>query len=333
MFYKLLKSISITKVFPHFAFWGSFFLLFIYQNPNATWQEYLENLQILSVIGIAIYINLYLLLPLFFSKKYFLYFILLTVNILLIAFLLTLITQDFFNNSKGSGFFQNVINTFSLILLTSGLKFFRDNNRKQIQIKVLENAKLKAELSLLKAQINPHFFFNSLNNLYGMILHNRNQQATETILKLSDLMRYVLESSQEEMVSLNAETKFLQNYLALEKIRISQEIDIQFEISLSNTTTEIPPLLFISLVENVFKHAVTQHTHKGFAHFSLSLQDKQLFFEAKNSLSKHSLKDIEKSGRGLENLQKRLEILYPNRHHLSIEKDENMYQVTLFIEL
>lgn len=323
----------IKKVLPHFAFWGGFFLIFVYQNPNASWQDYLVNLKFLGLLSIAIYINLYLLLPLFFSKKYFLYFALLIINVLLVAFLLTISIGNFTNPEKGTSFLQNVINVFSIILLTSGLKFFRDNNRKQIQIKALENAKLKAELSLLKAQINPHFFFNSLNNLYGMILHHRNQQATETILKLSDLMRYILESNQQETVSLQSEITFLQNYLALEKIRISQEIDIQFETSLSDIQIEIPPLLFIALVENVFKHAVTQHTHKGFAYFSLSLQDKQLFFEAKNSRSKHYLAETQKSGRGLENLQKRLDILYPQKHTLNIEKSEEIYQVNLFIEL
>lgn len=164
-------------------------------------------------------------------------------------------------------FLASVLDTFFSIIVTGSLKLLRDNNQKQKQINSIENAKLKAELALLKVQINPHFFFNSLNNLYGMVLKNRNKQASEAILKLSDLMRYMLESNQEEKVSLSKEIKFIQNYLALEQIRISQDFDIQFEISLSHQNIEIPPLLLIPLVENIFKHVVNQHTEKGFIVF------------------------------------------------------------------
>lgn len=326
-------SKTFIKIFPHLIFWVGLFLLFVYQNPKSAWQDYLDNLMILATISIAIYVNLYLLLPLFFSKKYGLYFILLLTNILVVGFLLTLAVGGFGKEAKGTDFFQNTINVFFLILLTSGLKFFREYNRKQMQVKILENAKLKAELDLLKAQINPHFLFNSLNSLYGMVLENHNQQASETILKLSDLMRYILESNQKEKVSLTEEVKFIQNYLALEQIRISPEIEIRLDTSLKKEDIDIPPLLFIPLVENVFKHAINQHIDKGFAHFSLSLQHQQLFFETKNSLPLHQFDDKQSSGTGLKNLEKRLALLYPNRHNLSIEKDEAIYQVNLFIEL
>lgn len=324
---------KIPKIILHFAFWISIYLAIAYQNIDAPPIHHLYFLRDLVIWAIAAYINLYLLLPYFFlRKKYLSYTILLIINILAIAFVLTLF-RNFTEKSATIVFLANILDTFFAIIIIASLKLLRDNSRKQMQIKTLENAKLTTELSLLKAQINPHFFFNSLNNLYGMVLQNRNKQASNMILKLSNLMRYVLESNTKEVVSLEDEVKFIQNYLALEQIRLSQDFDIHFEISLTHQNTKIPPLLFITLVENVFKHAITQHTEKGFAHFSLSLQDTQLFFEAKNSLPTHQTNTAEKTGTGLQNLRKRLEILYPHKYTLSIEKTEKMYQINLFFEL
>ena len=319
---------------PHLCFWGGLFLLFSYQNRGSSWQRYFEHLQVLSIVSVAVYINLYFLMPRFFlTGKYVIYALFLSSNVFVDAYFLTIVMQKFETPWEDAGLVQNMINTVFMILITSSLKFFRDNNRKQLQINALENAKLKADLSLLKAQLNPHFFFNSLNNLYGMVLQNRNQQASKTILELSGLMRYLLETHQKERTSLKAEIQFIRNYLALERIRIAKDFKIQFETSLTNDQIELPPLLFIPLVENIFKHAVDQHTEKGFASISLSVQGEQLFFEVKNSFSAHFIKDSQKSGRGLENLQKRLELLYPGRHRLTIDNGGAIYKVTLFLAL
>ncbi len=317
----------------HLFFWSGFLLLFYFQNKDTTIIEYAKLMSILIIASIAVYSNLYVLFPTYFNKKKFTtYTILLTLLIIITA----LLTTYLFSTQKINifyAFLQNIVNIFFFIVITSGLKFFRDNNRNQLQIKELENVQLNTELSLLKSQINPHFLFNSLNNLYGLILHNKNQVAAKNILSLSELMRYVLESSNQKEVVLHEEIRFINNYLDLERIRLPNRIDIRFDVSLSSDTIEISPLLFIPMIENAFKHGIDHHTQKAFLHFSLSVQGNELFFEAKNSLSDITIREEHVSGKGLINLQKRLDILYPNKHSLSIEKDKKTYAIILILDL
>jgi LytS/YehU family sensor histidine kinase len=195
-----------------------------------------------------------------------------------------------------------------------------------------EKEQLKTELSLLKAQVNPHFLFNTLNNLYGLILQNENLQAAEITLKLSDLMRYLLESSKTERISLQKEIKFLEDYLVLEKIRLSAQADIRFVVYGLEKDIFVAPLFFIPFVENAFKHGLQSISESSFAHFSLSIQGKDLFFEAVNSVGQN-ITTPEKSGTGLENLRKRLELLYPEKHLLEVEKNEGIFKVILQISI
>jgi LytS/YehU family sensor histidine kinase len=185
---------------------------------------------------------------------------------------------------------------------------------------------------LLKSQVNPHFLFNTLNNLYGLITQNQNQQASDVTLKLADLMRYLLESSKTDLVNLNKEIQFIDDYLSLEKIRLSQKTDINFTVSGMNKELFVAPLLFIPLVENAFKHGLNTILADSFAHFSLSVQGNELFFEAINSVEK-STENSEKSGTGLENLKKRLQLIYPQKHQLDIEQTSNQFKVILHIQL
>lgn len=227
---------------------------------------------------------------------------------------------------------QHFINLFFFIVITGSLKFLREFFRKQVQLIKAENEQLKTELSLLKSQVNPHFLFNTLNNLYGLIVQQQNEQAASITLKLSDLMRYLLESSKIEKVSLQKEIKFLKDYLALEKIRLAQNVDMCFEISGFKNEVFVAPLLFIPLVENTFKHGLQSVSENSFAHFSLALQGKELYFEAKNSVGKN-LSVQEKSGTGLENLRKRLMLIYPEKHLLAIEQKDGIFKVILHLNL
>lgn len=236
------------------------------------------------------------------------------------------------NTSFSIPIFQHFTNIFFFVVITSSLKFLREFLRKQELLIKSENEQLKTELSLLKSQVNPHFLFNTLNNLYGLILQNQNSQAAEITLKLSDLMRYILESSKTEKVSLKKEIKFLEDYLALEKIRLSQQADICLEVSGIESDVFVAPLLFIPLVENAFKHGFQTLSKDSFAHFSLALQGNELYFEAHNSVGK-TIENQAKSGTGLDNLRKRLALIYPTKHFLEIEEKENSFKLTLQINL
>jgi sensor histidine kinase YesM len=320
-----------SRITYHLAFWGLYNLLFSLQNPNAELQDYISWFIVLLVSGIVVYLNLYLLFPkYFFKKKYFIYSFFLVLTIGLGAFTLRLLFPSG-NAIISLPFFQHFTDQFFLVVITSSLKFFREYSRKQELLIKSENEQLKTELSLLKSQVNPHFLFNTLNNLYGLITQNQNGQAAEITLKLSDLMRYILESSKTDKVSLNKEIKFLEDYLVLEKIRLPANVDIRFDVYGLEKDIFVAPLLFIPLVENAFKHGLQSISENNFAHFTLSVQGNDLFFEAKNSIGKNLQKV--KSGTGLENLRKRLKLMYPEKHLLELELNQGIFKVILQITI
>jgi sensor histidine kinase YesM len=319
------------RVLYHLAFWCFFIFLFWQQNPDATTQEYLSWFTVLGVAGLVVYTNLYLLFSrYFFEKKYIFYSLFLIVTISSGAFILKLLFPSG-NASFTLPVFQHFVNLFFIVVITSSFKLFREYSRKQELLIRVENEQLKTELDLLKSQVNPHFLFNTLNNLYGLITQNQNEQAAEITLKLSDLMRYVLESSKTDKVSLNKEIKFLEDYLVLEKIRLPANADIRFDVYGLEKDIFVAPLLFIPLVENAFKHGLQSISENNFAHFTLSVQANDLFFEAKNSIDKNLQKV--KSGTGLENLCRRLKLMYPEKHLLEVELNQGIFKVILQISI
>ncbi|MFN5425725.1 MAG: sensor histidine kinase [Bacteroidota bacterium] len=320
------------RVLIHGAFWTFFLLLYLQQNPSANITEYLSWITVLLVCAVVIYSNLYFLLPVFFfRKKYVSYSIYLLALIITGALSLKLIFasgNEFFNISL----LQHCINLFFFIIITSSLKFLREYAKKEKSLIKAENEQLKSELDLLKSQVNPHFLFNTLNNLYGLIQNNNNEKAAEITLKLADLMRYLLDSSKIELINLRDEIKFLEDYLTLEKIRLSNSSDINFEISGLDKEILIAPLLLIPLVENVFKHGLLTVSNNCYAHFSLSIQGKELYFEAKNSIG-NTINKTARLGNGLNNLKKRLQLIYPERHQLQFEETDNQFKVILYLQL
>jgi len=196
-------------------------------------------------------------------------------------------------------------------------------------LKTLQADKAKAELSLLKSQINPHFFFNTLNNLYGLVVE-KSEQAPDVILKLSDMMRYTIYEGKEEVVLLKDEIRYLENYIELHKIRYQKKVEILFTHDVEEGL-KVAPLLFIILLENAFKHGVEKMRKHAFIHLQMQSQGKQLFFTIENNFDE--LDSNHPPGIGLDNLKQRLAYLYPNQHELIIEKKEAIYKAQLNLEL
>lgn len=182
------------------------------------------------------------------------------------------------------------------------------------RISDLQQEKTATELSLLKQQINPHFFFNTLNNVYSMSL-TKDEQTPAAILGLSELMRYVIYQGQENTVPLADEVKYIEDYLTLQKLRHHQEVDIVFDTNIENMATEISPLLLIILIENAFKHGIEPADDNGYIHMQLHQEGGQLTFDIRNSVEATTSSSV--GGLGLVNLQKRLSLSYPDRHTLS----------------
>lgn len=222
----------------------------------------------------------------------------------------------------GSIFFLMII-TIPLTILIQWISMAKKVNS-------LEKEKIDNELSLLKQQINPHFFFNTLNNIYAMS-RKKNKDTPEAILQLSDLMRYVIYKGKESTVTLKEEIKYIEDYIKLQQLRLSQSFDYKFEIDLQDPELKITPLLYIILIENAFKHGIELASEECFLHLTINQIGKQVTFSARNSIEDNNL--VRNPGVGLENLKRRLELIYPNSHRLNIEKSNRYYKVNLSIDL
>ena len=201
----------------------------------------------------------------------------------------------------------------------------------QNKINELRNEQLTTELAFLKNQINPHFFFNTLNNLYALTLEN-SKAAPKVILKLSDLMRYTLYEGREEKVSLDQEIRCLYDYLELQQLRIHKPFDLRFEQQVEAPSVIIPPLLFLTLIENAFKHGVDTLTTGAYVHIELKSNENQLIFKLKNNFDPSERKSG--SGTGHRNTKRRLDLLYPDdRHTLSIQDEQSVFTLKMTIDL
>lgn len=191
----------------------------------------------------------------------------------------------------------------------------------------LKAEKSKTELSLLKSQINPHFFFNTLNNLYALTIKN-SKQAPDVILKLSDMMRYTIYEGEKETVKLGDEIDYLNNYIELHKIRYKKTVDISFKHDI-DTSLSIAPLLYIILLENAFKHGIETLTENAFIHINLYEDDDFIHFNIENNFDPKEIS--EDKGIGLSNLKRRLALIYPKKHELISYQENNIYRTTLKI--
>ncbi len=191
----------------------------------------------------------------------------------------------------------------------------------------LEKQKSDAELSLLKQQINPHFFFNTLNSLYALSL-TKDEKTPDVIWQLSELMRYVIYKGKEESVSLAEEVKYIEDYIELQEIRLHKKLDYRIEKNITDDSIKVPPLLFIILVENAFKHGIEPAEKDCFLHIQIDSSEENLVFTCTNSIEETSK---EKPGIGLKNLQQRLNLRYSDRHELLITDSKNSFKTVLKI--
>jgi sensor histidine kinase YesM len=225
----------------------------------------------------------------------------------------------------------NYIVPTSVFFLSLPFIMLQEWYKRQHTISELEREKTATELDLLKQQINPHFFFNTLNNLYAMSL-TQDEETPETILKLSELMRYVIYQGQQEQVPIKAEIKYLQDYLDLQQIRLHQQAKINFQVDTKKADLTVAPLLFIILLENAFKHGIEPAEEASFLDIELTTSDSLLTFSCRNSIAEVATGE-KKSGIGLQNLGRRLEILYPDRHELTLEASDKDFTATLKLKL
>jgi len=198
--------------------------------------------------------------------------------------------------------------------------------------KDLENQKLQAELSYLKMQVNPHFLFNALNNIYSLAISEKGKKTGDSIMKLSELLRYVLYEKEDEQnkVSLEKEIKHINSYIDLVKLRYENGVYINFSIEGYTSNKRIAPLLLFPLIENASKHGVMNDPDKP-TQIDLNVADSSIRFTIKNYKNNY-LKD-ETGGIGIQNVQKRLDLLYPNQYTLKVDESGDQFIVDLQLPL
>lgn len=337
------------KILGHTLFWicATSFLVFVaHNNSKIPMQTLLVAFVLFGCINISLfYINYLVLIPRFLDKKqykrYFLSLLAAMVTVGLIKYGLSTQFWDVMHpkvpNEKMereelhfvSYFFSTFVTSILFIIFSIILQFTVDwftNERVQ---RDLENQRLTAELSFLRSQINPHFLFNSLNSIYSLA-YQKSDTTPEAILKLSEIMRYMLYECNDNKVDLAKELTYLQNYIDLQKIRFGNKAYVDLEVNGVVTNQRIAPLLLIAFIENAFKHGVANDPAHPIK-LIINVSDGHLSFYMENQ--KHAHNRDASGGIGLHNVKRRLDLLYPGNYNLEIHDDADTYTCELSLIL
>ncbi|MFY0630931.1 MAG: histidine kinase [Flavobacteriaceae bacterium] len=293
---------------------------------DSDYDFYLWQLGFAVSIMAVIWINHFILIPFFYDKKkYFLYSILLIGSIFLTSYLKGYSPTSWVGVYKMFFFLIYTTGTgMAAFFLRRSILFRRKNDEK-------EKLQKEMELTYLKEQVNPHFLFNSLNSIYALS-RQQSPETPEVVMQLSELMRYQLESSKKETVLLKEELEFIENYLLLEEKRLSKRCTVEFLIEGDLSGLRISPMLLIPFVENAIKHGAQSTNDQSKIDISITIKNTALHFVVVNS-KPSMITESNRNGLGLENVRRRLGLLYPNVHTLDITDKRNEYHVTLTIDL
>ena len=289
-----------------------------------------------------VYVHLYYLVPQFLNqKKYKVYFLLTIASLFIYSFFNYLVLTNLplsWITLKMSYYINTLAPMYDVLeglfafVITYALKYTWLAISTQNKILELEKDNLQLELNVLKAQVNPHFLFNSLNNIYALSLQ-KSDETPETVLKLSNLMRYVLYDCNAVKVPITKEIQFIYDYVQLEKIRHGTTERIVFNLNGKPDDSEIEPFLLIPFVENAFKHGLNNEPSKNWLNIDFDFRNKVVSLRVENPLNEHGSSKNLPSGIGLQNVRKRLKLLYPNKHKLYVTVGENTYLTELIIDI
>ncbi len=347
---------NLRTILIHATFWIGYFVLLVFGFSSRMEYEtaLAGSLLILTPQVLLVYLHMEFFVPSFLmSKKYaeFAFFLILT---LVVSYLiLDFINSNFFtpedvfrpsgrfrqfdrppghrpfNPARGITFLSFLV-TVALLLLSTAYKASQIAFKKDREASELKSQKLDAELKFLKSQINPHFLFNSLNNVYTLS-KLKSDSAPEMILKLSEILRYLLYDCSQDKVALGKEIAYIRNYIELQKLKDQEVINIKADFSGVDEKLMIAPMLFIPYIENSFKHSKFEDLTQGWIQMSLRQQDHELTFEISNSVPPLSFPKDRQSGIGLDNVRRRLELLYPDKHNLNMSQSPTDFSVVLKI--
>ena len=345
------KNLKIT-LRHHVIFWLIYFLL-----NTLRWGNYFDNYEYslkTTLLGFPIhmilcYLNIFVLMPKFvFKRKYFLYVFFLILSLISMVFIKFNLTYFLISTNiwpEGPAVIHDVTFSYSIdmmigelyvITFVTAIKITMDWLQEQKRVTALEKTQLETELLFLRTQVSPHFFFNTLNNIYSLAIE-KSDKTPKLILRLSELMRYLLYETKSKRQSLEKEIICIQNYLDLEQIRYGKLLKVNTEIIGDISDKKIAPILLLSFIENAFKHGANKSTDNVKIDIDFKIVENFLYFTISNPIpkTKTQSKSIKKSsGIGLRNVKKRLELGYkPEDYSLSINNQNELFVVNLKIKV
>ena len=332
-----LRKVLFFHLLGWLVFFGLLVAVFAWPYPNP-FPVLRITLVMLALIGFY-YTNTLLLIPKFLaSKKIALYIATVLACIFIVIswdlWVQRTLNADFYHDNgwyKGAVIQRATLLSLLVLAVSGGLKMTEEWFKTERQKNQMEKEKMTSELALLKSQINPHSLFNNLNSIYSLSV-KKSEDAPKAIVKLSEMMRYILYDSSVNQISMDQEIDHLQNYLDLQRLRMHRQARITFEKKGDWSSTTIAPMLLEPFVENAFKHG-NIHQPNAEIVLNLAVEDHQLQFIVYNTLDRKNIQKDSYSGIGLANIQKRLDLVYPNRHSIRMNQNDNHYRVELSIEL
>ena len=337
-----------NRLYAHLLFWAAYYFHRIYL--------YIEHYDTTPVVQLAelpvkigaSYLNLYILLPFWLSrKKYFFYGLALICTVFIATVLQTEIIRgliatglypfnpDFlYHPRKFSATASHIV---MIIFITAAIKILKDQYLQQQRNQLMEQQRLHTELSFLKTQISPHFFFNTLNNLYSQVL-NKSEKAAETISKLSSLMGYVIYESEKKKVHLDTDLKHLRDYIELEKLRFGKELHLEVKLPSEESQSgwQLPPMLLIPLVENCFKHGRADKKGEFVIRVNGEVKGSALHFSTFNT-KQASQKRNDKAGTyfgaGLHNVMRRIELIFGKQANFQMREQTESFSLSIQLPL
>ncbi len=334
--------IKYHKLLSHSTIW--IILLFININFFSSFKGFTiafeRGISLILLYSLLFYSNWFVFIPRLYIKKRYLWFSISVITAVIVTSIIRIIIEQHFGiirplqrsplivNKELRGFFLAFSFSSFIFIVSTMLRMANYYSLQSKQKDILLQEKTAAELQLLKAQINPHFLFNALNNIYALVLI-KSDNAADSLMSLSQLLRYIIYDASGEKVALDKEIRYLQYYIDLESLRLTNKQALNYNPDINSANYTIMPLTFIPFIENSFKHSDVNKG--GFIKIDLTLKGNLLYFSCKNSFSEKTVDST--GGIGMENSLKRLEIMYAGRHELNIKKENNVFSVELSLEL
>src|SRR5579862_8963023 len=308
-----------------------------YQDNKGTIALYIVSKTIIQAI--LVYTNILFFYLMFFKRRAYFLFFLFVILATLAAGYINMKLEIYVNSAsryikpeqEWKLFLSQMGMASRYLLISFLLKISVDYYEQKERLKKIELEKTIAELNFLKAQVNPHFLLNTLNNLYALILE-KSEKSGEAVLKLADIMKYILAEGKEDKVKLSKEIDLLHNYAELERLR-KPNAEIEFRLEGIHGNDQITPLLLLPLVENAFKYGLNSVARNGFVRINIAAENNKLNLTVENNMPPKDSPALQSLGIGIKNLNKRLEILYPGKYMFTRENVQNSYLVKLQLQL